>query len=87
MTVKDQVSALSANLAGVRLEAALVPVAPGPLARRELPPAPLRVQHVAGDLRRYFGGREKRRQSVHHAEHSAGYKAKHGLVHCRSSLS
>ncbi len=55
MTVKDQVSALSANISGVRMEAALVPVAPGPAARRDLPPAPLLVSHVAGNLRRYPG--------------------------------
>ncbi len=55
MTVKDQVSALSANISGVRMEAALVPVAPGPVARRDLPPAPVLVAHVAGNLRRYPG--------------------------------
>ena len=55
MTVKDQVSALSANISGVRMEAALVPVQPGPPARREVPPAPLAVDHVAGHLRRYPG--------------------------------
>jgi phage tail-like protein len=55
MTVKDQVSALSANISGVRLEAALVPVAPGPAARRAVAPAPLRVAHVASHLRRYPG--------------------------------
>ncbi|MCC7360152.1 MAG: hypothetical protein IT317_11775 [Anaerolineales bacterium] len=55
MTVKDQVSALSANISGMRLEAALVPAGRDPAARRDVPPAPLAVAHVASHLRRYPG--------------------------------
>jgi len=55
MTVKDQVSALSANITGVRMDAALVPVTPGPVAPHGLPPAPLLVSHVASHYRRYPG--------------------------------
>jgi phage tail-like protein len=55
MTVKDQLSNLAASLTDVRPEAALVPVAPGPVMRRELPPAPLALAHVASHNRRYPG--------------------------------
>ncbi len=55
MTVKDQVSALSANISGVRLDASLVPVTPGPGSPRGLPPVPLLVSHVASHNRRYPG--------------------------------
>lgn len=55
MTVKDQVSALSANISGVRMDASLVPVSPSAAAPRATGRAPLLVAHVAGNLRRYPG--------------------------------